>query len=76
MEHRPLLDWQLAEKQSLSNAAAIKGWLKQLGWTQAEFARRIGVDENTVSKWMTGKANPSEPALAYLRLAVRVKELM
>lgn len=56
-------------------AAEIRAALDDLGWSQAQFATKIGVDANTVSKWMTGKAKPAGPAIAYLRLAVRIKEL-
>lgn len=34
-------------------------WLKGSGWTQAEFARRIGAPRQTVQGWVSGKRVPS-----------------
>lgn len=45
--------------------------LKRLGWTQKIFASRIGVRPATISEW---GAAPPEYALAYLRLACRVRD--
>lgn len=44
--------------------------LEKLGWSQAYFAKRVGVDEKTVSRWCLGKGNPV--AEAYLELCVRL----
>ncbi len=44
--------------------------LERVGWSQAEFARRVGVTANTVSKWCKGQ--PSSVALAYLELVDRL----
>ena len=46
--------------------------LKYLGWSKAELARRLGLHPNTISHW--GDEAPGY-ALAYLRLAVRVREV-
>ncbi len=46
--------------------------LKDLRWSKAELARRLGVHANTVLGWKDGAP---DYALAYLRLAVRAKEL-
>ena len=46
--------------------------LREVGWSQAEFARRIGVDPVTVSRW---EVVPS-PAAAYLRLYLRVRGVL
>ncbi|MDF0506554.1 helix-turn-helix transcriptional regulator [Burkholderia cenocepacia] len=43
-----------------------------LGWSQAEFARRLGVDPTTVSRWVSASRFPKW-AGEYLRLAVLVK---
>ena len=53
----------------------IKAELAALGWSQASFADRIGVHQNTVSKWLTGKAQMPGPAIAYLILAAKVTGL-
>ena len=44
--------------------------LESLGWSQAYFARRVGVSEKTVGRWCKG--NPDPVAMAYLRLVMRV----
>ena len=43
--------------------------LSELGWSQAEFARRVSVSSVTVSRW---EVIPG-PAAAYLRLYLRVR---
>jgi len=43
-----------------------------LGWSCAEFGRRVGVSSVTVSRW----GDVPGPAAAYLRLACRVRELL
>jgi hypothetical protein len=43
-------------------------YLKELGWSKAELARRIDVDPKTVSRW---KKIPG-PVAAYLRLVRRI----
>lgn len=50
--------------------------LDTLGWSQAELARRIEVHANSVSGWMTGKTPLPGPVKAYLRLAVKAKEML
>ncbi len=51
-------DWQLA--------------LKELGWSQAELARRMGIHVNTVGAW--GRRAPRYVA-AFLILCVQVKRI-
>ncbi|OXJ21424.1 transcriptional regulator [Burkholderia sp. HI2714] len=46
--------------------------LNVLGWSQAEFARRLGVDPTTVSRWVSASKFPKWVG-EYLRLAVLVK---
>lgn len=53
----------------------IRAELEALGWSQTQFADRIGVHQNTVSKWMTGKAEMPGPAVAYLALAATITRL-
>lgn len=47
--------------------------LAVLGWSQAEFARRFGVDPTTVSRWVSGRSKFPKWVGEYLRLAVLVK---
>lgn len=49
---------------------AMETMLKQLGWTKAELARRLGLQRTTVSGW--GNDAPGY-ALAYLALALKLK---
>lgn len=51
---------------------AMETMLKQLGWTKAELARRLGLQRTTVSGW--GNDAP-QYALAYLDLALKLKAL-
>lgn len=44
--------------------------LKALGWTKRTLSRRLGIRPATVSEW---GSTPPEYALAYLRLACRVR---
>jgi transcriptional regulator with XRE-family HTH domain len=44
--------------------------LKDLGWTGAELAKRLGVRQATVSAWRTGKREVPAYVPEYLRLAV------
>jgi transcriptional regulator with XRE-family HTH domain len=46
--------------------------LAMLGWSQAEFARRLGVDPTTVSRWVSAQKFPVWVG-EYLKLAVLVK---
>lgn len=49
------------------------------GWTQEYVAGRMGVDNNTVSRWETGKTSPSYPhakALADLYDVEDIRTLM
>lgn len=32
--------------------------LKEMGWSQADLARRIGVSQQTVQQWVSGKSTP------------------
>ena len=43
--------------------------LEELGWSQAYFARKVGVSTKTVSRWCRGE--PSSVAMAYLELVRR-----
>ena len=39
--------------------ARVKGIRVQLGLTQEQFARRLGVSPNMISRWETGEQTPS-----------------
>ena len=44
--------------------------LDRIGWSQAEFGRRVGVSSVTVNKWCRGE--PNSVAMAYLELVYRI----
>ena len=50
--------------------------LADLGWSQNDLARRIGVHRNSVSAWARGSAKLPGPVRAYLDLVLRIKGLM
>lgn len=54
--------------------ANLKHSLKALGWTQAHLAERLGVDLATVSRWANGHLPVPQYAVAFLDLAIRVKD--
>ncbi|EOW3194175.1 helix-turn-helix domain-containing protein [Escherichia coli] len=41
----------------------ISKLLQETGWSQAELARRIGVTQQTVQQWVSGKATPKASSL-------------
>jgi putative transcriptional regulator len=47
----------------------VKAIRQQLGKTQAEFARMIGVSVATLQNWEQGRRRPEGPARALLRVA-------
>jgi len=44
--------------------------LGRIGWSNRHFARLVGVDERTVSRWCSGKEN--SVSRAYLELVARI----
>jgi hypothetical protein len=50
--------------------------LDALGWSGAELARRVDVGADRVSAWRCGKARMPGAVVAYLRLAMSVRELL
>jgi len=54
----------------------FKDALVQLGMSQAEFARRTGVDATTVSRWMQGHSPLPKMAVEYIRVLLLAKEML
>lgn len=52
----------------------FKEKLKALGWSQATFARKTGITQNTISRWVSGEI-PQIPEWvdAYIGLAESVR---
>jgi transcriptional regulator with XRE-family HTH domain len=53
---------------------ALRLAIARLGYTQAQFAARLGVDRSTVVRWLEGRPMPhmAELAIRYLLLDLRV----
>ena len=49
--------------------------LDEIGWSHSEFARRINVNNNTVSRWVTGKSGVPQIVIMYLELVCEVRRL-
>ena len=45
------------------SAQSIRQLRQQLGWTQAEFSRRMGVTVAQIQKWEDGSESPEEESL-------------
>jgi DNA-binding transcriptional regulator YiaG len=52
--------------RSSYTAEAISALRRSLGLSQAEFARRLGVRQQTVSEWETGRYRPRGASLRML----------
>lgn len=51
------------------NSQTLKQTLSDLKWSQRKFAQKLGVDEDTVSRWCTDKVDIPGYVDAYIRLA-------
>ena len=61
---QPLTDEQLARMRPVSRAKVIR---RALGLTQEAFAARYHIPVGTLRDWEQGRAEPDQPARAYLR---------
>ena len=50
----------------------FQGQLELLGWSQAELARRLGIHQNTITKW---RNEPPKYAAEYLKVCVMAKRM-
>lgn len=48
----------------------LRARIDVLGWSQSEFARRLGVTTGVVSRWLSGERGPK------LGMAIRVQRLV
>lgn len=56
-------------------AEELREALRVLEWKQSELARRVGVGDTTVSRWVAGDPPVPEPVAAYLGLAMEIDRL-
>jgi len=56
------------------NSRELKQALQDLGWSQNELSRRTATHRTTMSRWIVDDRIPG-PLAAYLRLALRMKDL-
>nr|WP_241993739.1 helix-turn-helix domain-containing protein [Klebsiella variicola] len=45
------------------SAYRIKRLLSETGWSQAELGRRVGVTQQTVQQWVSGKSTPKPTSI-------------
>lgn len=50
----------------------LNEYLRGLGWSGAELARRLGVTPKAVSEWRRGKRQVPGPVRAYVRLVAAI----
>lgn len=53
----------------------IGGQLERLGWSQAEFGRRMGVTSTHVGRWVKGDSEMPVYAQTYLDAAMRYADI-
>ena len=64
-------DWRIVYNPPVPDVQQIR---RQLGLSQAAFARRFGFRVRTVQQWEQGRAAPSRPVRLLLRLIERAPE--
>jgi len=62
--------------EDLMNADDLKSKLSTLGWSQKDFAKRYACDEETVSRWCTGKTKVPGHVAEYIRVLLLAKEML
>lgn len=61
---QPLTDQDMSRMRRVSRAKTLR---RALGLTQEEFASRYQIPLGTLRDWEQGRAEPDQPARAYLR---------
>ena len=54
----------------------LKAALSGFGWSQRRFAERLGCDQDTVSRWCTGKTPVPGWVVEYLRVIGLAQEIL
>lgn len=58
------------------NSIDLKAALSDLGWSQKDLASRFGCDQDTVSRWATGKTPVPAYVAEYMRVVMLAKEIL
>lgn len=58
------------------NSIDLKAALSDLGWSQKDLASRLGCDQDTVSRWSTGKTPVPAHVAEYMRVVLLAKEIL
>ena len=45
---------------------ALAEAMREIGWSQAELARRLGITETTVRNWLAGRRTPPDNVIDWL----------
>ena len=67
---------ELAENTVPPDVTRFLQILEDLGWSQAKLARKLQLDPNTVSRWVTGRTPVPTWALEYLTALKAIKDLV
>jgi DNA-binding transcriptional regulator YiaG len=66
--------WKQRIKAAMS-PADFKAALEALSWRQADFARHVGCDDKTASRWSVGKSAIPRWVAVHLELLRQIQEL-
>jgi putative transcriptional regulator len=72
-DNRPLNEEDMKRMKRIPRAKIIR---RALGLSQEEFAARYQIPLDTLRDWEQGRAEPDQPALAYLTVIAREPELV
>jgi transcriptional regulator with XRE-family HTH domain len=53
----------------------LRGALSELGWNQADFCRKAGLNKDTPGRWLSGKTEIPAWVPAYLGAMLEIKRL-
>jgi transcriptional regulator with XRE-family HTH domain len=62
-------------QKNLAVVAEVSRLLKQKGWTQKEFAKKLGKSESEVSKWLSGLHNLTLKSIAKIETVLEAELL-
>jgi len=52
---------------SEQGASRLAEALRQIGWSQAELARRLGITDTTVRSWLSGRRTPPDEVIDWVK---------